>query len=575
MTLNEALEIVNQCRKSAPQRSLFLVCGFEPLHLLTFLQAHAARRFSGNHVGILTGIYGDFPGNLERAGTSAATAAAVVLEWEVLDPRLGLRSSGGWSNKVQADIVRTCEQRLKAIAICLAGLAARMPVALAGPTLPPPPLGHTSRRQASLLELALQHQVAGFLQQVSHMPGVRVLNPVWLETASPLPTRLDAKMELLSGFPYSRTHADALAAALVDVLYPLAPKKGLIVDLDDTLWRGIVGEVGIDGISWCQERRTQVHAWLQQMLDQLASHGVLLGVSSKNDPKVARQALERADLLARGDLFYPVIANWGPKSQAVREILRAWNIAAESVVFLDDNPMELSEVEAAHPGITCLRFTPDDPAAVWQTLAALRDLFGKPAVLAEDELRSASIRSVEAFREGEALAGAAFLHTLSGRVSIAYGSNLSDQRPLELINKTNQFNLNGVRIMEGEWHSRLRAPGCIAATVSYEDKFGPLGKIAALLGENHDRRIVITAWVMSCRAFSRKIEHHTLDSLFRVACAEEILFAFRPTERNGPVQQFLKEIGAAPCSSGYLRLARDVFIEQRHELPHDITESEI
>ena len=136
--------------------------------------------------------------------------------------------------------------------------------------------------------------------------------------------------------------------------------------------------------------------------------------------------------------------------------LKTWNIAADAVVFVDDNPMELEEVRRTHPGITCLRFPTKDAAAVWNLLGELRDLFGKPVLTEEDRLRQASIRASAQIQEmTENAASPEFLRTLQGTVTLDWSVDSSDKRPLDLINKTNQFNLNGLRIGEGEWHRHL------------------------------------------------------------------------------------------------------------------------
>ena len=401
MTLNEALQIINGSRTSGPTRTLFLACGFQPLHLATFFQAHAILRLHGEQVRVETGLFGDLLGNLGRVAQSEATAAAVVLEWEDIDARLGLRASGGWTGVSQRDIEKTSVSRLQDLVRAIEKLFALGPIALAPPSLPLPPLGHTAQLQATPLSLGLQQRLASFLEKLSEAGGVRILDPSWLSHNSVVNSRLDPKMALLAGFPYSMKHADLLANALVDLLFQVPAKKGLIVDLDDTLWGGVLGEVGVDGVSWSMEDGTQVHAWLQQMLAQLTENGVLLAVVSKNQPEIVQQALSRNDLLVPRDAFFPVLASWGLKSAAVQEVVRRWNIGADGVVFLDDSPMELSEVQAAQPAITCLRFTPKDPAAVWNLLQQLRDLFGKALLFPEDRLRSASIRSSVALQEVE------------------------------------------------------------------------------------------------------------------------------------------------------------------------------
>ena len=153
---------------------------------------------------------------------------------------------------------------------------------------------------------------------------------------------------------------------------------------------------------------------------------------------------------------------------------------------------------------------------------------------------------------------------------INYHKDPHDKRPLELINKTNQFNLNGIRVAEGDWLARLQSDDAVAATISYEDKFGALGKIAALCGVRQGQEIRITSWVMSCRAFSRKIEHHTLDSLLRTSGAARLRFDYCATDRNQPLQQFFAEIGidaSAPL------ISREEFSIAPQDLPHQVSET--
>ncbi len=345
------------------------------------------------------------------------------------------------------------------------------------------------------------------------------------------------------------------------------------MDLDDTLWGGIVGEVGVENVSWHQEHGTQVHALLQQMLGQLAENGVLLAIASRNGADLVREALQRHDLLLPPESFFPVIANWERKSDSVKDILAAWNIGPDSVVFLDDNPMELDEVRSVFPEIATLRFTPGDPAAVWQLLARLRELFGRTEIHEEDGWRSSNLRVAEAVRKGSPKAGPDaqpdFLASLRGRVSIDYRISSADSRYLELLNKTNQFNLNGIRMTESDWFAKWHAEGNIAVGVAYEDKFGPLGKIAVLLGQRHGECVRVTSWVMSCRAFSRRIEYHLLDNMFRELGLEVLLFDFQATARNQPLQRFFQEIGVSSPESGPVRLARADF-QGRYKLPHEV-----
>lgn len=573
MTLNQALASIKGRKGRGQPRVHYLVCGFEPLHLATFFNAFASERFPEDHVEIATGLYGDIPGSLAKAASSQAIAAAVIFEWSDIDPRLGIRSSGGWSDKSKRDILACANKRCADLMPLVRALAARMPVAIAPPGLPLPPIGNTIRSQSSVLELELVHLLDGLLLDLAQISGVRIVDRAHLEQLSPAAARLDAKMELVAGFPYTIAHASALARSLVNVLYPQVPKKGLITDLDDTLWAGIIGEIGAEGVSWHQDSHTQIHGLYQQMLGHLADCGVLLGVSSKNELATAKAGLSRKDLLIDAESLFPVLADWGTKSRAVAEILRTWNIGADAVVFVDDNPMELSEVQQAFPQMTCFEFPKRDPAKVWNLLGELRDLFGKPVLLEEDRLRRNSIRAASQVREsGQDTASPEFLRGLEGTVTLDSRKNPADKRPLELINKTNQFNLNGLRVTEGEWQRCLESADTQTLVISYQDKFGPLGKIGVVLASEQPGRLHVSHWVMSCRAFSRQIEHHTLDTLFRRSNASQIEFGYRPTERNQPLQEFFERIGVRENGHGTYVLPRAEFEARCESLPHQVSE---
>jgi FkbH-like protein len=135
-----------------------------------------------------------------------------------------------------------------------------------------------------------------------------------------------------------------------------------------------------------------------------------------------------------------------------------------------------------------------------------------------------------------------FLRSAEARVFFESGRSISDSRPFELVNKTNQFNLNGKRYTDSEWRQFLADPSALLLTAVYEDKYGPLGRIAVLLGTMHGRSVHLRTWVMSCRAFSRRIEHQCLRYLFDELGADEITFDYVSTSRNGPMRDFLKSL---------------------------------
>ncbi len=134
-----------------------------------------------------------------------------------------------------------------------------------------------------------------------------------------------------------------------------------------------------------------------------------------------------------------------------------------------------------------------------------------------------------------------------------------DPRALELVNKTNQWNLNGRRETEGDWRARLDDPDTFVLVVSYRDKYGPLGKIAVVRGRRRGRALAVDTWVMSCRAFARRVEHRCLEQLFAREDADEIVFDYAPTDRNGPLRDlFASLLGEVPDPLS-LRLSRSRF----------------
>ena len=139
------------------------------------------------------------------------------------------------------------------------------------------------------------------------------------------------------------------------------------------------------------------------------------------------------------------------------------------------------------------------------------------------------------------------------------------------MNKTNQFNLNGRRYTESEWRAALERPDAFLVRVSYQDKFGPLGKIASVVGTRNGDTLSVDCWVMSCRAFSRQIEHHTLDRLFAHFTASSVKLDYLRTDRNMPLQEFLGAIGTEPIASVPV-IAADEFHRSCRSLPHKVVE---
>jgi FkbH-like protein len=537
MKLAHALEILQgPAEPDRPAFSVSLACGFESLHLRTLLAAELQQRLPAARVDVSTGLFDDLLGTLERAATTRADAVAVVIEWSDIDPRLGVRRLGGWRVTDLTEVVADADIQLDRLERRLVHAANVTRVVCVMPTLPLPPLFPQPPGRSGPEELSLRGAVAACAARLAAHPGVSVANQQSLDASSPPAGRRDIDGELNTGFPYSLHHAAAVAAQLAELIWTRPSKKGLITDLDDTLWAGILDELGAEGVSWDAEAHR--YGLYQQLLASLSSAGVLIGVASRNDPHLVAQVLARRDLLIAPDAIFPVEAHWGAKSQSIRRILDTWNVAADAVVFVDDSPLELDQARAALPGLEAVT-VPRDEDELWAFLTRLRGLFGKGAVTEDDGLRLESIRSGSAFAQaGEsARDGDDFLAGVGGAITFST-EGVHRARALELIAKTNQFNLNGHRLTEADVAGTAERGGHLV-TVTYGDRYGSLGTVGAVLVSPLANGLLIDAWAMSCRAFARRIEHHTLRYLFDRFGVPEITLAFRDTERNLALREFL------------------------------------
>jgi HAD superfamily phosphatase (TIGR01681 family) len=561
MKLAEALHIIQSVPPDAPPLHVALLCGFTPLHLKTFLRAQLCKSFPDRTPQVQTGLYGDLIGSLQRVVD--VSAAAVVVEWSDLDPRLGLRRLGGWEpsqfNDILNEVNRSCDLLQKAMTTA----AQNIPLVVCFPTLPLPPVSFTPLARASQFTLELRSRVASLSAALSQIPGIRIVDSQRLDFTSP---RLDVNSDLSSGFPYTLPHASALAEVLAALILNPQPKKGLITDLDDTLWRGILGEVGVHGISWDLDNRSQIHGLYQQLLYSLAALGTLIAVASKNDRSLVDEAFASRDLILREADIFPFEVHWKAKSESITRILDAWNISAGDVVCVDDSPMDLAEIKAAHPEAECLLFPRENPQAAYELLERLRSLFGKDKISHEDGLRAASLRAITALHHDRMEAAPADANDF-----------------IRSINKTNQFNLNGRRFQETEWQNSLAQPNAVLLTATYRDKYGPLGKIAVIAGEllhengvngnsSSKRSLRIHTWVMSCRAFSRQIEYECTRWMFDKLKIDEIEFDFLPTPRNTPIQDFLRQVRNSPAEPNFL-LSRAQFLQSCPTSVHTVEES--
>jgi len=325
--------------------------------------------------------------------------------------------------------------------------------------------------------------------------------------------------------------------------------KCLVLDLDNTLWGGVIGDAGLGGIVLGQgSGMGEAFLSLQHYARDLSRRGVILAVCSKNDEVNALLPFEEHPemLLKRADIAC-FTANWSDKPGNIREIAAALNIGIDSLVFVDDNPFERELVRRELPMVAVPEL-PEDPAYYAQCLSDA-GYFESVHVTAEDLERS---RQYQANAQRDALRATAtdmvgYLSELRMEMDARPFDRVGLQRIVQLINKTNQFNLTTRRYAEEDVLPLLDDPDRVTLQIRLTDRFGDNGIIAILIGRLNDaRELEIDTWLMSCRVLGRHVEEATLNVLAAEAArinATALIGEYRPTAKNGMVRDHYKKLG--------------------------------
>jgi FkbH-like protein len=326
-------------------------------------------------------------------------------------------------------------------------------------------------------------------------------------------------------------------------------RKCLVLDLDNTLWGGVIGDDGVEGIALGQGSAAgEAHLALQRYAKALKERGVILAVCSKNDIKIAEAAFRDHPemLLKRGDIAV-FLANWDDKVTNIRSIAQQLNIGLDSLVFVDDNPMERGHVRSELPMVAVPEM-PKDPAHYVRVLADA-GYFEATSFTKEDSER-ADQYAANAEREG-LLNGAggldAYLEQLGMTVEFGGVTPLNLARVTQLINKTNQFNTTTVRMTEQDVQALAMDPKSVVLQFRLVDKFGDNGLVSVLLaGAGEPGQLDIANWVMSCRVFGRQLEDEAMNILVeaaRVRGVRTLNAAYLPTAKNGVVRDLFERLG--------------------------------
>jgi FkbH-like protein len=318
-------------------------------------------------------------------------------------------------------------------------------------------------------------------------------------------------------------------------------KKALVLDLDNTLWGGIVGEDGADGIEIGQETAAgQLYSEFQSYLRELQSLGVLLTVDSKNDMENALAGLNRPDSVLKPEDFLIIKANWEPKDRNLKEIAKELNIGTDALVFVDDNPAERHIVRSQVPDAAVPEM--GEPQNYLNILD--RSGFFEVTALSEDDLKRGEMYKANFQRVQQQAAFTdyrEYLLSLEMEAEIRPFSSLYMARIAQLTNKSNQFNLTTRRCSEAELAQIASDPSYITLYGKLTDKFGDNGVVSVVFGHREGEIFHIDLWLMSCRVLKRDMEFAMMDELVRrcrAAGIKTIKGYYFPTKKNGMVRDF-------------------------------------
>ena len=325
-------------------------------------------------------------------------------------------------------------------------------------------------------------------------------------------------------------------------------KKCLVLDLDNTLWGGVIGDDGINGIIIGHETpQAEAFTAFQEYVKRLKERGIILAVCSKNDEDIAKSGFNHPDSVLKFEDFAAFKANWQPKNINIQEIAREINIGIDSLVFIDDNPVERQIVRENLPEVAVPEV---DPANIYSYISAIeKSGYFEPVTISQDDLqRNKTYQENKQRRnlEESAVSYDDFLKSLEMTAEIAPFKEIYFDRIAQLTNKTNQFNLTTKRFTLAEISQIAANENYLTLYGRLKDKFGDNGLVSVIIGEIAGDELKIILWLMSCRVLKRGVENIMMNALIKIAAENNLCsvtgFYFE-TKKNSMVKDFYKNFG--------------------------------
>lgn len=418
-------------------------------------------------------------------------------------------------------------------------------------TLAPPPHALFGSLDAQLPG-TVRWMIARFNQLLreSTLPGVLLLDVEHLAATVGLDEWHDPIQWNIGKFAFAHDMVPTYAEALCRVIMAAKgkAKKCLVLDLDNTLWGGVIGDDGMTGIVLGQGSPVgEAFLAIQQAALGLRERGIILAVSSKNNEAVAREVFrDHPEMLLREEHIAVFQANWNDKASNLRAIAKTLNIDVSALVFLDDNPAEREQIRTALPEVGVPEL-PDSPEFFPLMLLA-GGYFESVQFTAEDGERAAQYQaeSARSVALGATSDMGAYLASLAMVASVARLDAPGRARIVQLINKTNQFNLTTQRYSEAEVAAMEQDDAIFGLQIRLRDRFGDNGMISVVICKRAGEQWLIDTWLMSCRVLNRRLEEQVLNVIVDAARGEgisQLVGTYRPTPKNDLVREHYARLG--------------------------------
>ncbi len=343
-------------------------------------------------------------------------------------------------------------------------------------------------------------------------------------------------------------------ASMVRAIYGRS-RKVLVLDLDNTLWGGVIGDDGLHGISIGRETpEAEAYTAFQEYCLALRNRGVLLAVCSKNNEDVAKSGFAHPDSVLKLEHISCFKANWEPKHENIEAIARELNLGVDSLVFVDDNPAERAIVRAQLPQVAVPEV--GESVSHYPNIIDAGRYF-EPATLVKEDFERAAQYAANAERSTQAAKFSnygEYLDSLEMQAEIAPIQPVYFERVAQLTNKSNQFNLTTRRYTQAEIEALAHDRSHVVLYGRLTDRFGDNGLVSVVIGREEGDTMQIELWLMSCRVLKREMENAMLDALVQHALQRDLkklVGRYLPTAKNGMVAEMYPALGftAAPSAS--------------------------